>query len=63
MGVKQQIIEDVVRVVLEDLSRGEKLQIADPVISNDTVDRPKDFKGIYETVDEAVENAVEAQKN
>ncbi len=62
MGVKQQIIEDVVRVVLEDLSRGEKLHIADPVLSNDTVDRPKDFKGIYETVDEAVENAVEAQK-
>jgi propionaldehyde dehydrogenase len=62
MGVKQQIIEDVVRVVLEDLSREKKLQVADPVRSKDTVDRPKDFTGIYETVDEAVENAVEAQK-
>jgi len=62
MGVKQQIIEDMVRVVLEDLSRGEKLQIAGTVRSKDTVDRPKDFTGIYETVDEAVENAVEAQK-
>jgi len=62
MGVKQQIIEDVVRVVLEDLSREKKLQIADPTGSKGTVDKSKDFTGIYETVDEAVENAVEAQK-
>jgi len=62
MGVKQQIIEDVVRVVIEDLSREKKLQVVDSTGSKDTVDKSKDFTGICETVDEAVENAVEAQK-
>jgi propionaldehyde dehydrogenase len=75
MGLKQQIIKDVVRTVLEDLAREKILKeegvavpyqtmVEPPRVteSYDTVAPPEDFTGLYDTVDDAVENAVEAQK-
>jgi len=75
MGVKQQIIKDVVRVVLEDLSREKKIQAVSSPAVNETASKVEDFPrafnvveksngftGIYNTLEEAVNNAVEAQK-
>jgi len=75
MGVKQQIIKDMVRVVLENLSREKKIQTeSSPAVHEmasksedfprvyDVMDKYKGFTGTYDTVDEAVKNAIEAQK-
>jgi propionaldehyde dehydrogenase len=78
MGLKQQIIKDVIRTVLEDLAR-EKILLPEreaaqsmpyqrPTVSSavsesfERVALSGHFTGLYDTVDDAVENAVEAQK-
>jgi len=60
-GVEQQI-RDVVRVVIEDLAKEIKHQVGGLTVPNNTVVKSEGFTGIYDTVDEAVNNAVEAQK-
>lgn len=75
MGLKQQIIKDVVRTVLEDLAKEKMIKKERVAIPPQTmagpprvteayepVAPPEDFTGLYDIVDDAVENAVEAQK-